>query len=367
MSQKSYAASFKSRDRELMAFAIRLAKRGVTSTTPNPRVGCVIANPQGDILGEGFHEKAGEAHAEIRAINDAGDAVKGAHAFVSLEPCSHTGKTGPCAQALIEAGISRVVYAMEDPNPQVAGRGIDLLLEAGISVDGPLMEDEARALNPGFIKRMQQGLPWLRIKMAMSMDGRTAMESGESKWVTGPDARADVQRWRAQSCAIVTGVESVIHDDPSLTVRIGENSRQPLRIIVDSKGRCPESAEILDQPGKTIIATCSESFSRANTEIWRMPEREGRVDLYALVRKLASEQCNEVLIETGATLSGAFIAAGLVDELVIYMAPKLLGSEARPLFSLPINKMSGQLPLIIDDIRAVGADWRILARPDPVG
>lgn len=350
-----------------MARAIQLAKRGLNSTTPNPRVGCVIANSQGEILGEGFHQKAGEAHAEIHAMRNAGEAVKGAHAFVSLEPCSHTGKTGPCAQALIDAGVSRVVYAMEDPNPQVAGRGIDRLLEAGIQVDGPLMEDEARALNPGFIKRMQQGMPWLRVKMAMSLDGRTAMESGESKWVTSPDARADVQQWRAQSCAIITGVDSVIHDDPSLTVRIGEDDRQPLRIIVDSQGRCPDTAEVLDQPGKTIIATCSESFTKGGTEIWRMPAREGRVDLYALIRKLADEQCNEVLIETGATLAGAFVAAGLVDELVIYMAPKLFGSEARPLFSLPINKMSGHLPLIIDDIRAVGVDWRILARPDPVG
>lgn len=359
--------AFSLRDRELMARAINLAKKGLNTTTPNPRVGCVIANENGDILGEGFHEKAGEAHAEIYAIQNAGAAVKGATAYVSLEPCSHTGKTGPCAQALIEAGVARVVYGMEDPNPKVAGRGLDQLIEAGIQVDGPLMEDEARELNPGFIKRMQQGMPWLRVKMAMSVDGRTAMESGESKWVTGPDARADVQNWRARSCALVTGVESVVLDDPSMTVRLSENDRQPLRIILDSTGRCPETAEILEQPGKTIIATCSDTVANKNEDSWLLPSRDGRVDLYALVRKLAEQECNEVLIETGATLAGAFVAAGLVDELVIYMAPKLLGSDARPLFSLPINKMSGQLPLIIQDIRAIGADWRILARPDPVG
>lgn len=354
-------------DREMMARALRLARQGVNSTTPNPRVGCVICDDQQTIVGEGFHRAAGEPHAEILALNAAGAFAKGAHVYVTLEPCSHTGKTGPCADALIAAGVARVIYGMEDPNPEVAGRGIEKLQAAGVRVDGPVLEEEARALNPGFIKRMTQGLPFIRCKMAMSLDGRTAMESGESKWVTGPDARQDVQRWRARSCAIVTGVDSVIHDDPSLTVRLGEGDRQPLRVIVDSHGRCPPSAEILDQPGQTIIATCEAREDDRNTVYWQFAERDGRVDLRQLAKKLAAEGCNEVLVETGATLAGAFVASGLVDELVIYVAPKLLGDAARPLFALPIAKMSGHLPLIIDDIRALGEDWRIIARPDTVG
>jgi len=356
-------------DRQMMARALRLAARGMTTTTPNPRVGCVIVAANGDIIGEGFHQSAGLAHAEINALaacGDADDKCHGATVYVTLEPCSHQGRTGPCCDALINAGIARLVYAMEDPNPLVAGEGLARLEAADIDVDGPVMEEEARALNPGFIKRMNTGVPLVRCKMAMSVDGRTAMASGESKWISGPDARQDVQHLRARSCAIVTGVDSVLEDDPALTVRLGEGNRQPLRVIVDSRARCPENAEILSQPGRTVIACCDTATPPDNgLTYWRLPAKAGRVDLSALLRKLADEGCNEVLVETGATLAGAFVANGLIDELIVYMAAKLLGSRGRPLFELPIDKMSGQLPLTIRDVRAIGPDWRIEAVPDP--
>ncbi|VUD59360.1 Riboflavin biosynthesis protein RibD [Thalassocella blandensis] len=353
-------------DHNLMLRALHLAGLGLNTTTPNPRVGCVIADQHGHIVGEGYHQKAGEGHAEVNALADAGEKARGATAYVTLEPCCHHGKTGPCTQALISAGIQRVVYAMQDPNPQVAGEGVRALEQAGVAVAGPLEEEAALRLNAGFVKRMRVGLPFVRVKTAMSLDGRTAMASGESKWVTGPAARADVQRLRARSCAIVTGVESVILDDPSLTVRIREGDRQPLRVIVDTRGRCPDTAEILRQPGKTVIA-CGEHLQVPDDgrTYWSLPEKQGRVDLYALLRKLAQEQCNEVLVETGATLAGAFVASGLVDELVVYVAGKLMGSSARPAFTLPIDKMSSLLPLSIRDVRAVGEDWRFTAVPDP--
>lgn len=357
-------------DRDMMAEALRLARRGLNTTTPNPRVGCLIVagggdTGEGDIVGRGYHRRAGEAHAEINALAEAGERALGADVYVTLEPCSHQGKTGPCTVALVAAGVKRVVYGMEDPNPQVAGSGLALLEQAGIAVEGPLLEEAARALNPGFVKRMTRGLPYVRCKMAMSLDGRTAMASGESKWITGPAARRDVQSWRARSCAIVTGVDSVIRDDPALTVRLGENDRQPWRVIVDTRGRCPAAAQMLDQPGKTIIACGEAAPAPAARDAWRLPLKQGRVDLRALLRRLAEEGCNEVLVETGATLAGAFVAEGLVDEFLFYLAAKLMGSDARPLFALPIAKMSGQLSLVIEDIRAVGEDWRITARPDP--
>jgi len=362
--------TFSSLDISLMQRAIGLAEKGLYSTTPNPRVGCVIATEDGRILGEGYHRKAGENHAEINALESISpevDSLKNAAAYVTLEPCSHQGRTGPCSEALVKAGIGRVVYGMEDPNPQVSGRGLLRMREGGIQVEGPLLEQQALALNPGFIKRMSKGLPWVRCKMAMSLDGRTAMASGESKWVTGPAARADVQKLRARSCAIVTGVDSVLHDDPQLTVRLTASDRQPLRVVVDSKLRSPSSALIFQQPGTTCLASCASSLPEGlrSAKLWTLPEYQGRVDLRALIKKLAEEDCNEVLVETGATLAGAFISAGLVDELVIYMAAKLLGSSARPLFDLSINTMNAQLSLSIKDIRAVGADWRITAVPDP--
>lgn len=355
-----------SEDRAHMQQALRLAEKGLNTTTPNPRVGCVLVAADGRVLGEGWHVEAGQPHAEINALNAASESVVGATAYVTLEPCSHQGKTGPCADALIEAGIARLVYGMEDPNPQVAGRGLQKLKDAGVEVQGALFEDQARALNPGFVKRMETGLPYLRIKSAMSVDGRTAMASGESKWITAPAAREDVQRLRARSCALITGVGSVIHDDPSLTVRLSDDDRQPLRVIVDTHLRCPREAQILTKQGRTVIA-CSEKaeYREDDREIWAFPEKQGRVDLHALVLRLAEEGCNEILVETGSVLAGAFVEEALVDEFVMYMAPKILGSQARPLFDVPIDTMSGNLPLIIKDIRAVGYDWRITAIPDP--
>lgn len=369
----SMTLSISAFDQQMMIRALQLAEKGLNTTTPNPRVGCVIVNDKKDIVGEGFHAQCGQDHAEILALGDAGESARGGTAYVTLEPCCHQGKTPPCASALIEAGIKRVVYGMEDPNPRVSGTGLEQLENAGIAVDGPVEEEAARDLNKGFIKRMTRGLPYVRIKSAMSVDGRTAMESGESKWITGPRARADVQLLRARSCAIISGVESIIHDDPALTVRLGEGDRQPLRVIVDTHGRCPAKAQALDGGSRTIIA-CSENtdikkdaLSELSREHWPLPERHGRVSLYHLMRRLAEEGCNEVLVESGAVLSGAFLAAGMVDELIIYMAPKLMGAKARPLFDLSINKMISSLPLTITDIRAVGPDWRITAYPDPDG
>lgn len=352
-------------NKRMMSRAIRLARKGFNSTTPNPNVGCVIVDASGRILGEGFHLRAGEPHAEINALAQAGADVKGATAYVTLEPCSHRGKTGPCAEALIEAGIAVVYYGMEDPNPKVSGSGIERLKAAGIDCLGPLLEDSVRELNPGFIKRMQTGLPYIRIKSAMSLDARTAMASGESKWITSPKAREDVQRLRARSCAVITGVDSVLYDDPSLTVRLSDDDRQPLRLVLDSKGRCRKGHEMFSQPGRTIIVRCDSDERLHGQETWNVAARDGRVDLRALMQKLAQEGCNEVLVEAGATLAGAFVGAALVDEFIVYMAPVLMGSTARPVFELPITTMNGGLPLIINDIRAVGCDWRITAKPDP--
>lgn len=362
-----------SSDHEFMLQALKLARKGVYSTSPNPRVGCVIVKDE-KIIGEGFHKQAGDAHAEINALNNCTESPAGGTVYVTLEPCSHTGKTGPCVQALIEAKVARVVIAMEDPNPEVNGRGAESLEDAGISVQIGLQEDEAHALNKGFIKRMRAGLPFVFIKSAMSLDGRTAMASGESKWITCPKSREDVQRLRARSCAIVTGVNTVIADNPSLTVRCFENARQPLRVVVDTHLKTPTDAAIVDGTAKTVIATTLDEAELAakaslypNAHIWSLPARKGKVDVYALLRRLAREQCNEVMVEAGASVGASFLASGMVDELVIYMSGKIMGSTARPLFNLPIEKMAGKLPISIQDIRAVGDDWRITAKPDPEG
>ncbi|PMR69602.1 bifunctional diaminohydroxyphosphoribosylaminopyrimidine deaminase/5-amino-6-(5-phosphoribosylamino)uracil reductase RibD [Halomonas heilongjiangensis] len=364
-----------------MARAVELARRGLYTTDPNPRVGCVLVRNH-RLVGEGFHERAGEPHAEVHALRQAGDAARGATAYVTLEPCSHQGRTGPCAVALIEAGVKAVVVAMADPNPAVAGRGIAMLREAGIDVEVGILEDQARALNPGFIMRMDHGRPFVRLKMAMSLDGRTAMRSGESQWITGAPARREVQRLRARSSAVLTGVESIIFDNSRLTVRPAQAEldevelvagRQPLRVVVDSQLRLPQAAACLREPGRTLVATCTghdperrERIEAAGAEVAVMPAAaDGRVDLQALLRHLADvEQTNEVLLETGATLAGAMLDAGLVDEMQLFVAPTLLGGEARPLFQLAgIETMAQQRPLDILDIRAVGRDWRITARP----
>ncbi|MGM0988255.1 MAG: bifunctional diaminohydroxyphosphoribosylaminopyrimidine deaminase/5-amino-6-(5-phosphoribosylamino)uracil reductase RibD [Pseudomonadota bacterium] len=364
-----------------MARALRLARHGRYTTDPNPRVGCVLVQDD-RVVGEGWHERAGEPHAEIHALRAAGASARGATAYVTLEPCSHHGLTGPCAQALVEAGVARVVVAMQDPDPRVAGRGIARLREAGVAVTVGLLEEQALALNPGFVMRMSHARPFVRLKMAMSLDGRTAMRSGESQWITGPHARREVQRLRARSSAILTGVESIIFDNARLTVRPeqlalpeGEAiaARQPLRAVVDSRLRLPLAAACLREPGRTLVATLAdheperrETLEAAGAEVVVMPAGpDGRVDLDALLRHLAeAEQANEVLLETGATLAGAMLEAGLIDEMQLFVAPTLLGGEARPLFELPgLTLMAQQKGLEILDIRAVGDDWRITARP----
>ncbi len=373
---------FSGQDHRFMARALYLAERGLYTTAPNPRVGCVIAR-EGDVVGEGYHQRAGEPHAEVHALKAAGERASGATAYVTLEPCSHTGRTGPCAQALHAAGVRRVVVAMIDPNPQVSGRGIQRLREAGVEVEVGLLEDDARRLNPGFVSRMERQRPFVRLKMAMSLDGRTAMGSGESQWITGPQARRQVQQLRARSSAILSGVESVIMDDSRLTVRSSELGlvgadndsvrRQPLRVILDTQLRLPLAAACLAAPGRTLIMTTvsgtTEKRTRleeAGAEVQVLPAGEdGRVELSGMLAWLAEhEQVNELLVETGATLSGALLDAGLVDEMQLYMAPTLLGGDARGLFNLSgIAQMADQRQLTIHDIRAVGRDWRIIASP----
>ncbi len=367
-------------DLEYMAEALQLAERGLYSTSPNPRVGCVLVR-EGAVIGRGWHVKAGLGHAEVNAIAAAkviwGN-VEGATCYVTLEPCSHHGRTPPCCEALVAAGIKRVVIAMRDPNPAVAGRGIEHLRSAGLAVEVGLLEAQARALNPGFISRMERGRPWVRLKLAMSLDGRTAMASGESQWLTGPAARADVQRLRARSCAVISGVNTVLQDNAALSVRAAElglnadadaDVRQPLRVVLDSSLRLQPPARLFAQAGRLVIATLSdeqrrwETLVEANAQILRLPAQSGRVDLEALMRWLGEQQCNEVLVEAGATLAGAFWRAGLVDWLTIYMAPTLLGSAGRPLLDLPLHALREQQRLHIHELRAVGADWRIDATP----
>lgn len=363
-------------DSFFMAQALRLAERGVYTTMPNPRVGCLLVK-NGEVIAEGWHIRAGEGHAEVNALRAAGDATRGATAYVTLEPCSHTGKTGPCAQALINAGVVRVVFAMEDPNPQVSGRGLEILAAAGIEVSGPVLEDEARGLNPGFIKRMTRKRPLVRCKMAMSLDGRTAMASGESKWITGPKSRSDVQRLRARSCAVITGIGSILQDNSMLTVRAAElglddaeqiAQRQPLRVVLDSRLQLPIDALILQQSTPILLVHAGAEVPATpwpeHVELLSLPGNGGRINLEALLTELARRECNEVLVEAGAKLAGSFLRRGLLDEVIIYMAAKLMGSNARPLFDLPLDTMSASLALKIQDMRALGNDWRITAVPD---
>lgn len=366
-------------DSRMMARALQLAYKGLYTTEPNPRVGCVLVL-EGEVVGEGWHVQAGEGHAEVNALAQAGSRARGATAYVTLEPCSHTGKTPPCAEALIEAGVARVVAAMQDPNPLVSGQGLARLREAGIEVECGLLEAEARALNPGFIKRMQTGMPFVRIKLAMSLDGRTAMASGESQWITGPDARADVQRLRARSGAVISGADAVLQDDSALTVRAAElglpeaeaaaaAARQPLRVLVDGRLRVPLENRLFREAGPLLVA-CRllrgrvQGYVFAGAELLTLPDAaQEHVDLKALLEELAKRGCNEVLVESGASLAGAFLNAGLVDEIVVYMAPRLLGSRARPLLELPFDNMAEAMQLDVTDMRVVGRDWRITARP----
>lgn len=358
---------FTAQDHAHMARALRLAEQGLYTTTPNPRVGCVLVR-DGAVVGEGWHVRAGEPHAEVHALRAAGDKARGATAYVTLEPCSHHGRTPPCANALIDAGVSRVVAAMRDPNPQVAGGGLALLTLAGIAVQVGLLEPEARELNIGFVARMTRGRPWLRLKTAASLDGKTALDNGESKWLTGPAARADVQRWRARSCAILTGVGTVLADDPRMNVRDLDSGRQPLKVIVDSQLRTPPTARVL-AGGALVVCAQAEPARRAALEavgaqVLELPNAVGRVGLSALLGELARRGINEVHGEAGATLNGALLEAGLVDEWLAYFAPLVLGHGARGLFNLPVlADMADRRGFTLLESALLGPDLRLRLRP----
>ena len=355
-------------DARFMARALQLARRGMYTTDPNPRVGCVIVK-DGKIIGEGWHERAGQPHAEINALSQVGQQhARRAGVYLTLEPCCHYGRTPPCTDALVKAGVGRVVAAMRDPNPQVAGKGLQELERHGIRVDAGLMESEAAALNPGFISRMKRGRPYVRVKLAASLDGRTAKADGESKWITGEAARADVQKWRARSSAILTGVSTVLADDPSLNVRSMNIGRQPLRVVVDSRLRMSPASRMLRGDGKTLVVTANEdmklaeALKRAGADVAPMPTAQKTVDLDALMRHLAWLEVNEVLVEAGATLCGALLRANLVDELVLYCAPHIMGNNERGMFALPpLARMADRVQLEIQDVRAFGQDWRVIA------
>lgn len=353
-------------DSEFMLHAIQLAKRGLYTTKPNPRVGCVLVKGN-KIIAEGWHVRAGQGHAEVEALKKTQDA-QGATAYVTLEPCSHYGRTPPCAEALIKAGVVRVVVGMQDPNPLVAGKGLALLEQAGVSVISGIMEDEAKALNQGFITRMQTGKPYVLSKLAMSLDGRTAMASGESKWITAAHARQDVQKLRAVSGAVLTGVDTVLADDPGMNVRLqGVDVEQPVRVILDSRLRTPVTAKLLTLPGRTFILTCSDdekkcqALQQAGAEVYHLAEnQQQRLDLGAVLDFLAEQQINDVLVEAGSVLNGALMEQDLIDECVIYMAPSVLGASGRGLFAMPnISVMADKKQLQLLDVRKVGVDLRL--------
>jgi diaminohydroxyphosphoribosylaminopyrimidine deaminase/5-amino-6-(5-phosphoribosylamino)uracil reductase len=354
-------------DRQLMIRALALARRGLFTTTPNPRVGCVIARGR-EVLGEGWHERAGEAHAEIRALQNAralGKGVRGATAYVTLEPCNHHGRTPPCTEALLDAGIGRVVAAMKDPDP-VAACGAERLEAAGVSVELGLLEDDARDLNCGWIKRTERGMPWVRVKIAASIDGRTALHNGSSQWITGEAARADGHFWRARACAILTGIGTVLNDDPQLNVRAVDTPRQPLKVVVDRNGDLPPTARLLEGAEVIVVTAVTPRTSwPGNVRTITLPDADGRIDLGAMLSALAAREINELHVEAGARLNGALLSAGLVDEILLYVAPCVLGDPARGMFDLPapIADLSNRIPLEISSIDAVGEDWRILARP----
>ena len=356
-----------------MTFALRLAEQGLYTAQPNPRVGCVIVK-NNQIIGHGAHLKAGEPHAEVFALRQAGVDARDADVYVTLEPCSHHGRTPPCVDALIEAGVKRVVVAMQDPNPLVAGNGLKRLQTHGIQVETGLMEKEAFALNPGFISRMTRGLPYVRSKIAASLDGRTALNNGKSLWITGEPARRDVQHWRAQSCAIITGIGTVLADNPSMNVRLDNIVQQPLRVVVDSKLQTPADCKMLDaammQASPVIIAFASDvsnnadSLSAAGAELHHLPDVNGRVDLMALLLYLAKRGVNEALLEAGQDLNGAFLQANLIDEFIFYYAPKLMGADAKAMFAIPeLIEMQQAIDLQVLDVRQIGHDIRLRAKP----
>lgn len=353
-----------------MSRALQLAQRGLWTTTPNPRVGCVIVR-DGKLVGEGWHERAGDAHAEVNALRAAGTNARGATAYVTLEPCAHHGRTPPCIDALIDAGVARVVAAMEDPNPLVAGKGLAALRAAGIATAVGVLEAEARELNIGFVSRMTHGRPWLRLKAAISLDGKTALLNGKSQWITGEAARRDGHTWRARACATLTGIGTVKDDDPRLTVRAVETTRQPLRVVVDSRLETPPTAKLLEDVGEApvLIVGAIENTGRADAlrtagaEVIVLPDAQGKVDLPLLLTELGRRGVNEVLVEAGFKLNGSLLREDCVDELLIYLAPCLLGDAARGMFNLPeLNSLSSRRQLRIHDLRHLGDDLRLLAR-----
>jgi diaminohydroxyphosphoribosylaminopyrimidine deaminase/5-amino-6-(5-phosphoribosylamino)uracil reductase len=361
--------AFSGTDHLHMVHALRLAERGLYTTQPNPRVGCVIAHGD-EVIGTGFHQRAGEPHAEVHALREAGARARGATAYVTLEPCAHHGRTPPCADALVAAGVARVVIAAEDPFPQVAGRGIDKLRAAGVAVEPGLLRRPARELNCGFLGRLERGRPFVRVKLAMSLDGRTALASGESKWITGEAARADVQRWRARSSAILSGSGTVLADDPRLTVRLPDDEpfTPPLRVVLDRQLRTPADSHVLDGSTPTLLLHHAEAdgvddrFARVERTV--LPMQQDKFDLHAVLALLAGRGCNEVHVEAGPTLCGALFAAGLVDELLLYVAPLLLGDSARPLLQLPaLTDMAARWRLQLFDQRMLGPDIRLRLRP----
>jgi diaminohydroxyphosphoribosylaminopyrimidine deaminase/5-amino-6-(5-phosphoribosylamino)uracil reductase len=362
-------------DQAHMAHALQLAARGHYTAHPNPRVGCVLVHGN-TVVGAGWHQRTGEAHAEIHALQQAGERARGATAYVTLEPCCHQGRTPPCTDALIQAGVTRIIAAMPDPNPKVAGKGLAQLARAGITVESGLMQAEAEQLNRGFTLRMRTGRPFVRLKLAMTLDGRTATATGESQWITGECARADVQRLRAESGAILTGINTALADDPRLTVRVTETHLHPLRVVLDSRLRLSPAARMLQEPGQTLVLTTLSdtakhaSLTQAGAVVTKLPSTSNGLDLHAVLHHLAAaHHVNDVLIEAGPTLNGALLEAGLADELIIYMAPSLLGDSARGLFQFatPLT-LPRRIELEIADVRAVGRDWRITAtalKPQP--
>jgi diaminohydroxyphosphoribosylaminopyrimidine deaminase/5-amino-6-(5-phosphoribosylamino)uracil reductase len=357
---------FSAADHEFMGQALELAGRGLYTTTPNPRVGCVIVSDR--VVGTGWHEKAGMPHAEALALKAAGASARGATLYVNLEPCSHHGRTPPCVDAIIDAGVERVVAAMQDPNPKVAGAGFARLRAARIAVEHGLMEDEARELNIGFVARMTRGRPWVRMKIAASLDGRTALANGKSQWITGEAARQDGHRWRARACAVLTGFGTVRDDDPQLNVRGVDTPRQPLKIVVDSKFETSPSARLLKE-GKTLVAGAVNDAKRiaslkgAGAEVVIIPNDGGKVELFKLMEELARRELNEIHVEAGTKLNGSLLQAGVVDELLVYLAPRVIGDSGRGMFSLPeLTELSRSTALKIREVERVGEDLRIVAK-----
>jgi diaminohydroxyphosphoribosylaminopyrimidine deaminase/5-amino-6-(5-phosphoribosylamino)uracil reductase len=352
--------SFSAFDHAMMARALSLAENGLYATTPNPRVGCVITKAE-QIVGEAWHAKAGEPHAEAIALEKAGARAAGATAYVNLEPCNHHGKTPPCAPALIGAKVARVVAAMRDPNPQASGGGA-ALAAAGIRFEHGLMEEAARELNIGFVSRMTRGRPWMRLKAATTLDGRSALADGTSQWITGPEARRDGHRWRARACAVLTGIGTVKADDPRLTVREVQTTRQPLRVIVDSRLETPPSAKILE--GEKVLVFSGKPGTLKNAEVVALPNAAGKVDLPRMLEALAARGINELHVEAGFRLNGSLMREGCVDELLLYLNPSLLGDSAQGLLDLPAPvSLEKRLKLRILSLERVGDDLRILARP----